>query len=125
MLTLQDTVIGKSEWKYNDAGMLTEYKTDGKNDISMPFSAAQKYDAKGNMVELNYFDEFGKQYSKWVYSYDALKRISELVIYDAKNEFTAKETYVYDDKGLLKAKVTYNDPAVPMNVENYEYEFFY
>jgi hypothetical protein len=86
-------VLGKSEWKYNAAGMLTEYKTDGKNDYQHAIFSCSKlqYDAKGNMTELNYFDQTRRSSTaSGIIAYDALNRVSELVIYDAENDIYRK-----------------------------------
>jgi hypothetical protein len=83
-----------------------------------------KYDAKGCLQEKVEFDGYDNLYRKWVYGYDANgNNISEQE-YNADSEIIDQYSMKYDDKGNLTTRFEMNGAGATQRMTVFLYEFY-
>ncbi|MBL0191576.1 MAG: hypothetical protein IPQ18_09605 [Saprospiraceae bacterium] len=104
--------------KYDKKGKLSElnwYNLDGK----LESKSIYKYDEKGNLSELNMYHSDGSLFFNEAYKYDDMETQIESTIYGQHNRVTKK----FDDKGNQIEKKIYNSDGSLGSSENFTYEF--
>ena len=102
----------------------TDYYTDEKNkrkETPLMQARVLSFDPQGNMTEKNDYDGQGKLLSKTTFSYDQTGKLSKESYYPAPmQEVLYETTYVYDENGILREKVTkYSNNTVAKVIMTY------
>jgi hypothetical protein len=82
----------------------------------------EKYNKKGDLIELQEFNRLG-EVKRWEkYDYDAVEQLVEEVFLDSKGRISRTEKNVYED-GLRVEKSYYNSRGKLYKKKVYEYEY--
>lgn len=87
--------------KFDEHGNLIEMISYENNKISSTIRLKNKYNSKGLLVELAYFDETGKPTGKFSYGYDDNANMILDTMYNAQGEMTTKGYHKYDKNNFL------------------------
>jgi hypothetical protein len=79
-----------------------------------------RYDSKGNLIEIREINSLGKITNWMKYEYDADDNITSEITLDVKGKLVSKVVYVYKD-GLRKEKLYYNALGRLVKKKVYEY----
>lgn len=112
--------IFKKTWKYDAAGTLIEEISYNEKD-TLKIRETTRYNTSGQKTRTIY-DEAGNFDSEFVYAYDNMKRVSELLVYSEKDLLDRRELYKYDEKGNLteEVKCDYSDSSLRTHFYSYD-----
>ena len=103
-------ITSKIVWKYN-------YKTGKEVKVK---ESSEKFDAKGNVIQENTYDEYGKLDSKTKYTFNENNDVVKEVQYSSNGKI--KKTIKYKYQGKLKVeKQTYDANDKLKSKKIYEY----
>lgn len=121
---LEQNVLAKYEYEYNDKGDLVTELQFLDNDDKPSVKTLYEYDEHGNKVKEFMYNPLGKLIAKWISTYNDANLLIEEKYYFSDGSLSAIENYEYqiDENGnWIQQIVKSNDKPVYFVVRNIEY----